>query len=221
MNQAGPHSESDDSRLLEAALHGERPALRALIGRLTPVVQARVARQLMRGGNMSQDLRRDVEDYAQDVFAQLFADQGRLLRTWQEEGGLSLENFVGLIAERRTISALRSGRRNPWREDNAADALPELGSSAPGPEREAADAQELSRLLQRLRELLTPLGYLLFQLLYIEELDTQSVCERTRLSPDAVYAWRSRLRRTARQAREQLLSEGTPSPRTPPGGITP
>jgi RNA polymerase sigma factor (sigma-70 family) len=213
MNEAGPTTPTHDGQLLDAALGGDRRALHALIHRLSPIVQARTARVLLRSGG-ARDVRRDVEDHTQDVLAQLFADGGRLLRTWRDEGGLSLENFVGLIAERRTISALRSGRRNPWREESASDELPDAGSDAPGPERDVAAREELSRLLARLQELLTPLGLLLFNLLYVEELDTAQVCARTELSPDAVYAWRSRLRRTARQAREQLKAEAAPPEHT-------
>ena len=55
----------------------------------------------------------------------------------------------------------------------------------------------MSRLYERLRETLTPLGLRLFELLYVEERSVEEVCAATTLSADAVYAWRSRLRRTA------------------------
>jgi RNA polymerase sigma-70 factor (ECF subfamily) len=55
----------------------------------------------------------------------------------------------------------------------------------------------------------------LFELLYVEEHTVEEVCAATRLSPDAVYAWRSRLRRTAQSLYGQLVSETPASARRP------
>src|SRR6185503_6782407 len=93
-------------------------ALERLVQLLTPVIQARVARTLYRrrwGRGGGYNVRQDVEDLTQDVFLKLFANDGRVLRSWRQERGLSLENFIGLVAEFHTISYLRSGRRNPWK----------------------------------------------------------------------------------------------------------
>jgi RNA polymerase sigma-70 factor (ECF subfamily) len=157
-----------------------------------------------------------VDDLSQDVFLRLFEDQGRVLRTWDPERGLSLENFAGLVAERLAISSLRSGKRNPWREDEAED---EVLAAAPSgeatPAEAVASADFMGRLHDRLRETLTPLGMRLFDLLYVEERSVEEVCTATALSADAVYAWRSRLRRTAQGLCRQLLSETAPVARTP------
>ena len=50
-----------------------------------------------------------------------------------------------------------------------------------------------------MREALSPQGWHLFELLYMQEMEVSEVCAATGLSADAVYAWRSRLRRTARE----------------------
>ena len=63
----------------------------------------------------------------------------------------------------------------------------------------------------RLRETLSPLGMHLFELLYVQDQTVEEVCGATSLSADAVYAWRSRLRRTARTLYRELVSE-TPAP---------
>lgn len=47
----------------------------------------------------------------------LFTDQGRALRAWDPARGLSLENFVGFVAERQIASILRTAKRSPWTED--------------------------------------------------------------------------------------------------------
>ena len=215
MNDASPaNPHADDARLLGDALAGNRAQLRVLLDRLTPIVQARVARCLLRAGQ-ARDVRRDVEDFTQDALVELFADGSRILRGWRDDGGLSLDNYVGLITERRTISALRSARRNPWREQQAEEDAVEAVDTTPELERRVAAGDLLERMLTRLRETLTPLGFRLFELLYVQEMDTPQVCAATALSPEAVYAWRSRLRRAAKKVHAELSSETPPPMRTP------
>ena len=182
---------------------------------LTPVIQARVARTLLArrfrlaGGR---DVRQEVEDLSQDVFLALFSRDGRVLRTWQAERGLSLENFVGLIAERQVLVVPAQPRRNPRKEDPllSADELepPTLGSD---PEVTAASREHLALLLDRLREELSPLGWRLFELLFIQELSQAEVEAASGLSADAVYAWRSRLRRLAQKLLAEMSGSGAPA----------
>ena len=61
-------------------------------------------------------MRQEVEDMTQDVFAMLFAHDGKVLRSWDEERGMGIVGFVGLVAERHVASMMRSGRRNPWKD---------------------------------------------------------------------------------------------------------
>jgi RNA polymerase sigma factor (sigma-70 family) len=185
---------------IRRALAGEEPALTRLVQRLTPVIQSRVARGLLlrrTGRAAGRDVRQEVEDFSQEIFLALFADDGKALRSWQPERGLSLLNFVGLVAERQLISILRSGKRNPWKEEST---LPEdLDRAAPdrGPEEITASREQLRHLLRRLAEELSPLGRHLFDLLFLRELPPEEVMKQTGMSPDAVYAWRSRLRKLA------------------------
>jgi RNA polymerase sigma factor (sigma-70 family) len=205
---------------VRSALAGDEPALTRLVQALTPVIQSRVARGLLlrRTGTASgRDIRQEVEDLTQEIFLLLFAEGGKVLRSWQPERGLSLLNFVGLVAERQTASILRSGKRSPWKEDPT---LPEdLDQAAPesGPEEIAASREQLRRLLHRLTEELTPLGRHLFDLLFLRELPFEEVTRQTGMTPDAVYAWRSRLRRLARRLLDET-SETHLDPRTPVRG---
>ncbi len=184
------------------ALAGNEAALTRLVKALTPVIQSRVARGLLlrrTGMAAGRDIRQEVEDLTQEIFLLLFADGGKVLRSWQPERGLSLLNFVGLVAERQTASILRSGKRSPWKEDPM---LPEdLDQAAPGsgPEEIAASREQLKLLLHRLTEELSPLGRHLFDLLFLRELPFEEVTRQTGMTADAVYAWRSRLRRLARR----------------------
>lgn len=212
MNRAGEEVDADLALVRQAAA-GDRAALGDLIARLTPVVQARVARCLLRGQRA--DIRRDVEDFTQDVLLALLEDDVALLQRWEPERGLSLKNFTGLVAERMVISKLRSGRHNPWREEAlptdeveaVSGAMAPVGPQRGEPVRELASADVLQQLLLRLQEELSPQGYHLFDLLYVQEASVKEVCAGTGLSSDAVYAWRSRLRRTASALYRDLMSD--------------
>jgi RNA polymerase sigma factor (sigma-70 family) len=184
------------------ALAGDEPALDRLVRSLTPVIQRRVAQGLLlrrSGTAASRNIRQEVEDLSQEVFLYLFADGGKVLRSWQPERGLSLRNFVGLVAERKTASILRIDKRSPWKE--IPTLLVELDRAAPdsGPEELAASREQRKLLLHRLREELTPRGWHLFDLLFLRGLSVKEVAAETGLSAVAVYAWRSRLRRLIRR----------------------
>ena len=201
--------------LIGRALAGDPAGLARLVALLTPVIQVRVARtlrdyrSLLAGGR---DLRQEVEDLTQEVFLELFRRDAHVLRSWQAERGLSLENFVGLMAERRVISFLRSGRRNP-RQEAPSLAEEELDVESPDsdPEEVTASREQLALLLDRLREEVSPQGWQIFDLLYIQELSQPEVKAATGLSDDAIYAWRSRLRRLA----QKLLAEMSENPVPP------
>lgn len=204
----------DTAGLVGEALAGDQLALTRLVAALTPVVQARVARTLLarpsqRSGG--RNVRQEVEDLTQEIFLALFSRSAHVLRSWRAERGLSLENFVGLVSERHVVSFLRSGRRNPWKEDLATGETLEATAGDPGPEEEAASREQLHLLLDQLRQSLSPLGRQLFDLLFVQELSLPEAMAASGLSADAVYAWRSRLRRQARE----LLAELSRSPSVP------
>lgn len=196
----------DSAGLVRRALAGDQTALTRLVAGLTPVIQARVARTLLarrsRLGS-GRDVRQEVEDLTQDVFLSLFSRDARVLRAWDSERGLSLENFVGLVAERFVVSALRSGKRNLWKESPGLPEELDVPSPESGPEAATASREQLGLLLDRLREEVSPLGWRLFDLLFVKELSLAEVKTESGLSDDAVYAWRSRLRRVA----QRLLHE--------------
>jgi len=209
----------DDSIATEVrrALAGEEPALTRLVRTLTPVIQTRVARGLLlrRSGTAAgRNVRQEVEDLSQEVFLVLFADGGKVLRSWQAERSLSLLNFVGLVAERQTASVLRSGKRSPWKEDPTLPEDFDQIDGGSGPEEITASREQLKLLLHRLTEELSPLGRHLFDLLFLRELSFEEVTRQTKLSADAVYAWKSRLRRLAKRLLAEP-SENRPDPRRP------
>lgn len=202
------------SELVERALARDGDALRSLVDVLTPVIQARVARALLRRASAAsgRNIRQEVEDMTQDVFAALFADGGRALRAWEPGRGLSLVNFVGFVAERQVASILRTTRRSPWTEDPTLMEELDTPMDETGVEVRMESQQMLEALLDRLREELSPLGLSLFEMLFIHQRSAPEICERTGMSRDAVYAWQSRLGKLCRKLGAELLSDSqTPS----------
>ena len=146
----------------------------------------------------------------QEVFASLFADDAKALRAWQPARGLSLVNFVGLIAEHQVASIFRSGKRRPWSEEIVVDNdFESIGETAIGPERQVASVQFYGLLLERMRAELTPRGFELFHMMFIEEKSVEAVCATMGMSTDAVYAWRSRLPKLVRKVAAEIETDKT------------
>lgn len=195
---------------IERALSGDAKAARALVNAFTPVIQARVSRALLRrlGAARARDPRQEVEDFTQEVLLVLFANDGKVLRAWEPTRGLSLLNFVGLVAQHEVASIMRSGRRRPWNEEpTEPDSLEATTGPSEDSEARVASREVLGQLLDRLRDQLSPLGLHLFEVLVVERRPVASVCEDNNMSADAVYAWRSRLVRLARKIVADIESE--------------
>lgn len=205
------------------ALSGDRQALRRFVDTMTPVIQARVVRALVRrAAGERRDVRQEVADMTQDVFAALFAHDGRALRAWDPARGLSLANFVGLIATRHVASILRSGRRNPWQDiPGELDELESASEPIASAEPQLESRRALERLLERMREALSPRGLELFQRLYVDEEPIEEVAATMQMTREAIYAWRNRatkvLQRFARERDENSPSAEPSPPRTPLG----
>jgi len=207
--------------LVQRALGGDARAVRALVDQLTPVIQSRVARALHRRARQAsgRNVRQEVEDFTQEVLVSLFTDKGRALRAWDPARGLSLENFVGFVAERQIASILRTAKRSPWTED------PTLAGDLEGPagsDDSLAAALESRQLwevvLDRLTERLSPLGAALFEAVWLNERSVSEAAEQFHMSKDAVYAWQSRLGKALRQVAVEVMSESGAPPHTSKAG---
>jgi DNA-directed RNA polymerase specialized sigma24 family protein len=183
--------------------------MRTLVVELTPVIQARAARVLLRRSlTRSRDIQQEVLDLAQQVFVALFGDGAKLLRSWDPARGLSLANFVGLVAEQQVLAILRSRRKNPWLDEPVApEDLDGTTESERGPERIAASKEALAAVIEALRGRLSDQGLAMFQWLYVEGRSVEEVCALAETSEGAVYAWRSRLGKLARQIAHEVLSD--------------
>lgn len=194
---------ASEGDLIRAALRGERPAIDALVDLLTPVIQARAARLLLRrAGAGGRDVGRDVEDLTQEVFLSLFQDDGRLLRSWDAARGLSLQNFVGLIAHRQVVSLLRGGKVRPFAEDPTRDdelaALADAESPGEDLEARIASKEALEALLDQVRLSLSPRALELFHRMMVVDEPVERLRESLGMTPNALYTWRSRFAKLAR-----------------------
>lgn len=194
-----------DLELVNAALARDPTACRALITQLTPVVRQRVAKMLLQSAARSgrSPSPADIDDLAHDVFVALFDREGRVLKAWDPQRGLSLRNFVGLVAQREASAMLRSGRRSAWAEDPTAEDV-QLGVEGHTPERQAAAREELALLLTCLRERLSPRGLLLFEALFCDNQGVEQVCERFGMTSNAVYSFRNRLQSLVAEIQAEL-----------------
>jgi RNA polymerase sigma-70 factor, ECF subfamily len=195
--------------LIDLALSGRAEPTRLLLKRITPIVQARAARALWRRGKTKgRDPRQELEDMVQNVFVALFDNDGRVLRAWDPARGLSLENFVGLVAERETACILRSGKRSPWTEDPwDQQQFEPIESPAPDPQEQAYTRQMLGALVDQLRIRLSPLGMAMFRALFVNDVPIPEVCAQFAMTPDAVYAWKSRLTKLVHKVAQELKTE--------------
>jgi RNA polymerase sigma-70 factor (ECF subfamily) len=202
-----------DVELVRRAVDGQAAARHALVLRLSPVVQRRVCRPLAsshaaRGRPVE---RSEVLDLTQQILLLLFDRDSRVLRSWDPQRGLSLANFVGLVAEREAKAILRSGRRSAWAEKpTSEDDVAALAVDDRTLEDHVTSREELQKLWHCLEEQLSPRGLELFHALLIEQLSIEELAERFDMSPNALYTFRSRLRQQVQEIRRQLSS--TPQP---------
>lgn len=200
--------ESEDPReLVRGALDGDPTSLQHLINRLAPVISKCVTSALWRRNHGARNVTQEAPDIVQEVFLSLFQADGRPLRAWDPARGSSLESFVGLLARHQTDSILRNGRTCPWREDptDFAD-LDDLASDGRPPEAVASSRDELRQLLDRLCDRLSPRGLEIFTFMVIEEESVDELSVRLGLTHEALYQWRSRFSKLARQLSAEMES---------------
>lgn len=186
---------------MSRVLAGDRRAVRGFVELVTPVIQARVARVLLGAnhGGSPERVREEVADLTQEVFASLFKDSGRVLKHWDPERGLSIKNYVGLVAHRAAVSTLRSKRRNPFTEEptECGDLDVMDGGGASG-EAAILSRDLLRKVFARTEESLSETGRELFRLIFVEQREVGEIVELMTMSEAAVYAWRSRLSKAVR-----------------------
>jgi RNA polymerase sigma factor (sigma-70 family) len=226
VGQGGELTEVEDARaLIRRALAGDPRSARVLVDRLSPVVAKRVAATLWQR-TRRRSAAQEIADMVQEVLLSLFQADGKALRAWDPERGMSLDRFVAMLAQHQVISILRNGRSSPWHDEpTESEKLEKLGETTLTPESIATSRENLALLLDRLRATLSPRGLELFQRMIVDEEPVEELTASTGLTADALYQWKSRLLRTVRDLAKDFespaVSETTPSLRIVKGAPQP
>ena len=201
---------ADETARVSAALNGDATAMKCLVERLMPWVRVHVKLALLRWRPLvaGRSLEHAVDDLTQDVFVALLARGAHGLRNWCPARGLSLRSYVALVAKRQVGMTFRSRRRNPFTEiatdseQLQAAHVRCVSNVANMVDREAVRIEhrdQLRGLLALLHGRLSERGFAIFERLYFDECTIDEAALLTGLSPGALYAWRSRIARHARQ----------------------
>ena len=201
----------DERHAVAGALAGDPVAVRRLVALLTPVVKYRAGLVLLRlraGGIV--DHVQEVQDLTQEILLQLFQNEGRLLRTWDASKGASLRTFVGLVAQRRAISILRT-RPGVERLSDDLYEIEDSAAGAPAVDAVLASRQELENILAQVQARLSPLGLELFYRLLCHQEPVEQICAAMNLSANAVYIWRNRLLKLVQNLAQETRDDVTPA----------
>lgn len=196
---------------VDRALAGDTDTMRALVGRLRPIIHAEVAWSLERfaPSGRGRDARQEVRDTVQEVFVALLEDDGKILRSWQPERGRSMVSFIRLVTRHQVASLVRSRRRCPWTEDPTPQESIPVGIEH-RTEVRIESKDQARRIMDGLRATLSSQGMLMFHALYVEGHTVDEVCEEVGMTRAALYSWRRRLRQRIDELARRLGLEVTP-----------
>jgi DNA-directed RNA polymerase specialized sigma24 family protein len=195
------HAQIMNPERIRTALAGDPEAVSELLNEATPIVQARVARALLRRPEArGRELRHELKDLVQEVLVGLFTADGKALRAWNPQRGLSFTNFVGLLAQRRVALLLRTRHGSPWNEADLA---------RPPPDAAVGSSELLPVLLEHMEADLSARGMELFHRLYVAQKSIEEVCGQTGLRANVLQRWGQRLARAAQRSLRALQSERT------------
>jgi len=186
--------------LRRAVVERDPAAVRTSVRLLTPIVQAAVVRVLFRrrAGARGRDVRQEVDDLLQDVFAKLLDDGGRRLLDWAPERG-SAAAYFAVVARNEVSNILSSRVRSPWTEQpTEAESLEGHVTNGGALERRLEARRELAELGRRLQEGLNERDQRLFRLLHVEQREPAEVCEELGVSANALSQAKRRLRKRLR-----------------------
>ena len=201
---------SSPESLLKRTLRGDTLARERLAMAMLPVIQNRASRAALRHApaRIRGSIRAEIEDLVQEICLLLFVEDCRVLRAWDESRGVSLEGFVGVVAQKRTISLLRSRRHLPVREEFAMDERFFELRAVLGFEQQAVDRDLLEKVFARVSRGLKPEGKRVLEMLFVQGCSIADVEQATGRSAAALYKQKSRLNQALRLEFEKLTAEG-------------
>jgi len=195
-----------DLLFVQAVVGRDASACKEAVLRFTPIIQRRVARRCNYYGSVLRlpMHRSRMLDLVQEVLVVLFERDARVLNSWNPSRGLSLNNFVGLVAEREVSSVASSARRSAWAESVVDDNLLEVSDCVDSFEGEVSSRDEFLKIWQRLKQELSPRALAIFDALLVQERSIEEVCESFDTTPNALYVFRTRIRERVKHIRQSL-----------------
>lgn len=190
----------DDPREhIRKALAGDRAAGRQLLARLLPVLHARAGRCLAKAPRAVTGLP-DEEDLVQEVWLALLEHDGRALLGFDPARGVTLEGYIGMVAERSAVDILRRNVAKKRGGDHVAadpdDAHALVSYDDPAQDAEARDLA--ARLGEHLKSRLPHIGRLTFRYIYTDGLAPAATAETLGVNIQVIYNWQHRIREHAR-----------------------
>lgn len=184
-------------QLIRFAQQGRADAVRVLIERLMPVIQARVHRRLLRArGGMLGNYGRD--DLVQEIWLILVKDGARQLAAYDPSRGLSLEGYVGMIAERELGNVyareLETDKRRAQQNALGTEAIEDVASRGSSPHEEVEGLQVREQLTAYLGAHLPAKGQLVCRYLYGDHLEPDRIAEVMGVSRQVVYNWQHKIK---------------------------
>lgn len=199
-----------DAELLRRAVRGEAGPVRIVTRRLNPAIQARVMRVLRRLTPAHLD---DAPDVVQGVWLALLKDEGRQLLAFDPARGISLEAYVGMIAERETRNHIQhraAGVRRPSEGFAPLEDADLEAAATPSPEAEVGGRELEARLLAYLEANLGERGLAVLRIVFTDEQTPEAAAQMLGCTLQVVYNWQHKIRGLARTflAEAAARSEG-------------
>jgi len=196
---SAPVPEADAERaLLDQVIRGRPAAVRLVARRLLPVIQGRVRRALRRLTPAHLD---DADDVVQKIWVVLLKDDGRQLKAYDAARGLSLEAYVGMIAEREVRNHIQhesASTRRPEAGHLSLDEVSDVPAARPDPEALVLSADLAARLDAHLMDALGPKGQAVLRLVYGDACPPEQAARLLGCNLQVVYNWQHRIRTLAR-----------------------
>ena len=207
--RVGALSKNEIPKLLKLVLDREPNAARQFVEMISPIIHARVGRVLRRR-NVAQchDVQQEAMDLTQQTYANLLKNNGHLLRSWDPERGMSLANYVGMIAEQTAEAATRKRSEEVWRSNVEITGSSDLViDSSRTPERLAAAQEILAAISSRVCAQLNKRGQRLLRAVCVEGRPVREVSALMNISESAINAWQHRLLNRTQQITREVLSD--------------
>lgn len=174
-------------------MEGSEEARREFIARYEGLVWRTVMARLSRAP------REDQEEVVANTFIALLADNAALLGRYNPKLGLSPEGYIRRqailqgINRYRSLSAFKRRIEVPLDPDPDAPGHDTHADTRPDPEMDTLDREAVQTLLHELQESLTPALAVLFELMYVRELEPAEIAATLGCSMEVVYTRKKRL----------------------------